>query len=83
MEKNYYVGRCPICGYYGQLEVCKNEKNNQCLVMCDEYLAEWKNPEDALQNINGHRGSIQEGKVVNATLDEIIKIGWDKFIVNR
>ena len=83
MEKTYYVGRCPICGYYGQFEVCKNVKNNQYLVMCDDCLAEWKNPEDALQNINGHRGSIQEGKVVNATLDEIIKIGWDKFIVNR
>lgn len=51
--------------------------------MCDECLAEWESPEDALQNINGRRGNIQEGKVVNATLDEIIKIGWDKFIVNR
>ena len=67
----------------GSWRFAKMKKNNQCLVMCDECLAEWKNPEDALQNINGRRGNIQEGKVVNATLDEIIKIGWDKFIVNR
>ena len=82
MEKKYYVGQCPICHEYGRLEICKNEYNNQYLVICDECLAEWKNPEDALKNINGHRESIKKGRVLNATFDEIKKIGWDRFIVN-
>ena len=26
---------------------------------------------------------IKKGKVLNATFDEIKKIGWDRFVVNR
>jgi len=82
MEKIFYVGQCPICREYGRLEICKDADNNQYLVICDECLAEWNNPEDALKNINGHRESIKKGKVLSATLNEIKKIGWDKFIVD-
>lgn len=49
--------------------------------MCEECLAEWKNPQSALKNVNGKR-CFTKGKVRAATIEEIKALGWDKYIVN-
>lgn len=81
MEKIYYVGQCPICFHYGRLEIDKEVTNNEYFVMCEECLAEWKNPQSALKNVNGKR-CFTKGKVRAATIEEIKALGWDKYIVN-
>ncbi len=80
MEGIFYVGQCPICCEYGRLEINKNITNNEYLIICEECLAEWKNPQDALKNINGRR-CLKKGKIRSATFNEIKSLGWDKFIV--
>ena len=81
-SQNYYVGKCPICGDYGMLEILYNFKENICSIMCDECLAEWNNPEDALKNVNGFRKSYKEAEARIATLEEIKEIGWEKYIIS-
>lgn len=83
MGKIYYAGNCPICCKYGRLEIDKDIANNEYIVICEECLAEWKSPQDALGNRNGQR-NFGTGKVRLrcATLDEIKALGWDKFIVD-
>ena len=80
MERIYYVGQCPICRVYGRLEIDKDVTNNEYMVICEECLAEWKNPQDALRNVNGQR-CFAKGKVRGATIEEIKALGWDEFIV--
>lgn len=81
MGENIYVGKCPVCRGYGMLEVVVDTNSNDFSVMCEECSAEWKNPEDALRNIKGFRGTFAGQKVRNATLEEIKRIGWQKYIV--
>ncbi|MDE6434655.1 MAG: hypothetical protein K2L07_10570, partial [Lachnospiraceae bacterium] len=82
MEEIFYVGWCPICRKYGRLEINKDVTNNEYLIRCEECLAEWKTPQDALKNINGQRCS-KEREIRSATLNEIKSLGWDKFIVEN
>ena len=82
LEEIYYIGQCPICRGYGRLEIDKDFIDNEYLVMCEECLAEWKTPQDALNNINGRRCSCPEARVRSASLDEIREMGWEKFIVD-
>lgn len=51
--------------------------------MCDECLAEWKNPEDALKNANGFRKSYIEVEAKTATIEEIKEMGWEKYILPK
>lgn len=81
MGKIYHVGQCPICCGYGRLEINKDIINNEYLVICEECLAEWHNPQDALRNVNGRRCFVK-GKMRNATFDEIKALGWDEFITD-
>lgn len=82
MEKIYYAGRCPICCKYGRLEIDKDITNDEYMVICEECLAEWKTPQDALRNVGGQR-CCTKGEVRSATYDEIKALGWDKFIINN
>lgn len=79
MEKIFYIGDCPICRY-GRLEIHKDIAVDEYFVMCEECFAEWKNPQDALQNIRGKR-TFGKGAIRSATIDEIKILGWDKFVV--
>ena len=47
--------------------------------MCEECLAEWNNPEDALKNVNGFRKSYTEAEARTATIEEIKEAGWEKW----
>lgn len=80
MDKVFYAGRCPVCRSYGRLEFDKDVTNDECIIICEECFAEWKNPQDAIRNINGRRCTVKE-KVRRATFHEIKALGWDKFIV--
>lgn len=50
--------------------------------MCDECLAEWNNPEDALNKVNGFRKSYTEVEARAATIDEIREAGWKNLFLN-
>lgn len=63
------------------LEVVINIKSNTCSVMCDECFAEWEIPEDARNNLNGFRDFDKDVRVRTATMEEIKKQGWEKYIV--
>lgn len=80
MEKTFYIGSCPICNEYGRLEIDRDTTSGQCIIICEECLAEWQNPEDALKNINGKRQVCKANVLRSATLEEIKEIGWEKFI---
>ncbi|MDO5539037.1 MAG: hypothetical protein Q4F83_03030 [Eubacteriales bacterium] len=74
MEEIFYVGQCPICREYGRLEIDKDVTNNEYLIICEECLVEWKNPQDALKNINGWR-RFGKGEIRSATFNEIKSLG--------
>ena len=80
MDPMPYVGTCKVCKY-GMLEIHYNFKSNSYLVMCDECLAEWENPENALSNKNGCRKTYTEAEARIAGVEEIIEIGWGKYII--
>ena len=80
MDNHVSIGNCPICREYGKLEVIINEKTHVCSVMCDECLAEWKTPEDAINNVNGLRELNSNNRVRTATMKEIVEQGWEKYI---
>jgi len=80
-ESQYYIGRCPICGNYGMLEIVVNISSKECFILCDECSAEWANPEDALKNINGKREFETSQRVRNATYEEIKNLGWEKYLL--
>jgi len=81
MENSIYIGNCPICREYGRLEVIIHVKTSDCSVMCEECLAEWNTPEDALKNVNGFRKSYQKAEARTATLEEVESAGWGKYII--
>ena len=70
------VGNCDICE--GNIIIVKEPKFNILLVMCDECQSEWNSPEDFL---SGKPVITDEHeKVVDASIQEIINNGWDKYI---
>jgi len=77
----FYIGDCPICKTYGRLEIDVDSATNEYFVMCEECLAEWETPQDAIRNIGGRRDN-RHSQVRSATFDEIQSLGWDKFVVS-
>lgn len=80
-NNKYYIGQCKICSGYGELIVIYNTYQSKCSVMCDECLAEWNCPNDALCNINGYRKKYIKREARNATMSEICSVGWEKYII--
>ena len=80
MDPMPYIGVCKVCDA-GMLEIRYNFKKNFCKITCDECLAEWNNPEDALNNVNGFRKSYTEAEARVATIEEIREAGWEKYIM--
>jgi len=81
MSKNKYIGECPVCNGCGMLEVVIDVDSLDCSIMCDECLAEWKTPDEALKNINGFRSDFTVKKVRIATIEEIRNAKWEKYII--
>lgn len=79
MEPLPYIGLCRVCGY-GMLEIISNIESEKCSVICDECLAEWDTPENALKNIGGFRKSYEKAEARTATMEEIEEAGWKKYI---
>ncbi len=80
MDSPIYVGKCPVCHEYGMLEVVINVSSGVCSVMCDECYIEWKNPEEAINNINGSREINQNVRVRTAKMEEVKEQGWEKYV---
>jgi hypothetical protein len=78
-KKSFFIGSCHIC--CGMLEVVVNINDYKCSIMCDECSAEWENPENALNKFKGFRTLTSEVEVRTATLDEIQKAKWEKYII--
>ena len=76
-DKIYKVGNCPICRQ-GELEIVQEIHSGKLIICCDECDAEWISPDDALASLKGSRNKF--GKTQNATLQEIINLGWDKYL---
>lgn len=77
----FYIGECPICKGYGRLKIAKDITADKCFVICEECLAEWETPQDAMKNIGGQRGK-KHLQTRNAAVDEIKSLGWDKFVLS-
>ena len=77
MNKEYYIGRCLVC-HQGMLEIVKEKASGEIFVACDECEAEWKNPDDALNKVNGTRGKY--GAVTGVTPSEIQALHWEKYV---
>ena len=82
MDNPINIGSCPICREYGKLEVVINVNTHACSIMCDECFAEWKTPEDAVNNVNGFREFNSSTRVRTATAEEVIEQGWEVYIKN-
>ena len=77
MDKEFYIGQCLVCRQ-GMLEIVKEKATGKIIVTCDECEAEWDNPENALNKINGTRGKY--GAVTEVTLNEIQRLHWDRYL---
>lgn len=73
------IGVCKVC-QYGMLEIIFNFQKQKCSIMCDECLAEWETPDNALQNVKGFRKSYEKFEARTATLEEVQQAGWENFI---
>jgi len=80
MDTLPYIGICKVCNY-GMLEILYNFKIGKCSIMCDECLAEWNSPEEALDNINGFRKSYPKAEARRATLEEVANAKWEKYVI--
>lgn len=67
----YNIGHCKICKQ-GLLEVVKDKLTGEIFICCDECEAEWNNPEDALNCINGTRNKY--GEIEYPSMEEIQRI---------
>jgi len=77
-EYKYKIGVCEVCKQ-GCLEIVKEHGTDTLFIYCNECEAEWKTPEEAIQNKNGSR--FKYGKVIEPTYDEINAINWGKYIL--
>ena len=76
-EKQQTIGSCPICKQ-GMVMVEKEISSGKMILHCDECEAEWENPEDALKGENGTR--FKYGRTADPTYEEILAIGWGKYL---
>lgn len=80
-QENYKDVNKPVENGHGMLEVMIDKSGEKFSVMCDECSVEWKSPNVALKNINGYRGPFSGEKIRSATLEEIKRVGWEKYIL--
>lgn len=69
-------GECPIC-QQGQLLPVKAIDAGKLLVMCDDCESQWSSPVESRSSRNALK---EEVRVVDATMDELIAVGWDKYL---
>ena len=77
--EGFNIGNCPIC--CGLLEIVISINDHKCSIMCDECFAEWNTPENAFNKLGGFRTLTNEVRVKAASLDEIKRVNWEKYII--
>lgn len=81
-EFSYGVGVCDVCGQ-GMVLIARDKINNNIFVICNECESQWASPQDFQKGGNSLSSSEHHHDVVDATLDEIKKRGWDGFIEDK
>ncbi len=82
MDKyKYKIEWCNNCRQ-GWIEIWKDSETNKLFLSCSECECIWKNPQE-LKKSNSAIGFAFERMYVEPTEDEIIEIGWDKFIIDN
>ncbi|NDI36495.1 hypothetical protein [Chengkuizengella sediminis] len=79
---NYYqfkVAWCPICSQ-GWVEIVKTIKSNRLHVMCSECESEWDKPDKI--NLKNVRTYSEKDQVSDPSIEEVQRVGWEKYILN-
>jgi len=81
----YNIGECPVCGQ-GELVIVKEALDGHSnsinfLILCEECDAEWKSPD--ITDENRLPRQRKRGKIINATLNEIKDINWEKHVISN
>ncbi|WP_102410377.1 hypothetical protein [Beduinella massiliensis] len=77
----YNLGACKLCKQ-GVLELLKEKETGKIFIICDECMAEWTDPIDALEMKNYSRFKLEIGPVEDPTQEEIDKLNWPVEIYN-
>lgn len=86
MEHIYHIGKCPVCGPYGQMEILFDCLAGKCFVMCDECSIEFQSVDD-YKKMNGKRIFYNENEKIPpvrpAALNEIKNTEWYSLIIDN
>jgi transcription elongation factor Elf1 len=75
------VAWCPICNQ-GWVEIYKDKKYKNLFVSCDECESMWEHPNE-ISNVDLAILTFEtEIEISHPTEDDILKKGWDKYILN-
>jgi len=74
----YHVGRCFNCRQ-GILDIVQDIKYKNFFLICDDCDAEWPSPDRITKNdqLDTDRDC---GEIKNASWEEIVSLGWDKYV---
>jgi len=74
----YKVAWCKLCNQ-GWLEIVKERTTNRLFVCCSECESEWDSPEHIINTDASTQNKY--GMIEIPDYEEILKIGWEKYIV--
>jgi hypothetical protein len=79
MEYEYKIKWCPVCDQ-GWITIVKEKGSENLFLCCDECETEWTNPLDidVSNGTNDFFGSIEK-----PSIEDVQKIGWDKYILKE
>lgn len=69
---------CPVCNQ-GWVQLVKNN-NDKIYLCCSECETEWEAPEKIEIN-NGTQGKF--GDSIDMSMEEVVNIGWDKYLLEE
>lgn len=72
------VKECPVCSQ-GWVQILRKKDSEELLLCCSECEVSWNDPNE----VDWGNGKLMFGEdLVFATSEEIIKKGWDKFLLS-
>ncbi|MEK5332834.1 hypothetical protein [Lysinibacillus sp. FSL W8-0992] len=74
----YKIKWCKVCDQ-GWIEIVKDEDNNKLLLQCSECMSQW----DGINELSEGIFKEDEVNVIVPDFEEIKKLGWDIFIINK
>lgn len=77
MKYKYKVKWCPVCEQ-GWIEIVKDKITGKLFLCCSDCETEWRDPLE-IKKDNGTWGSF--GMIEEPSDEEILKEGWQKYII--